>query len=215
MTDKVKKEEKRGRCFIFGALEAGYYPESPAKGDYIIAADRGYANAAALGLRPDMVVGDFDSLGSPPEHDNIVRLQVRKDDTDMEHAAVAALDMGFTDFVIYGAVGGKLDHTMGNIAVAQMIADRGGRAVFYGDDSSFTVVRNSSFAFAPRVGGRVSVISLSDVSRGVSVRGLSYEADGVDLPRASTLGVSNEFVGKSAEISAVDGTLLIIWDSVN
>ena len=201
------------RCFIFGALPVNFCPELPREGDLIIAADKGYDRAVGLGLTPDIVVGDFDSLGEAPDHPNVVMLNVRKDDTDIEHAVKIALDMGHTDFVIYGAVGGKLDHTLGNIAVAEMIANRRGRAIFCGDDSSFTVIKDSSFGFERRDGGRISVLSLSDISRGVTVRGLSYEAEAIDLSRASTLGVSNAFAGREAEISVTDGILLIIWDS--
>ena len=201
------------RCFIFGALDVSVMPEPLCDGDYVIAADKGYDIALSFGIKPDMVVGDFDSLGRVPVHENIIRLNVRKDDTDIEHAVRTAMDMGYSDFVIYGAVGGKLDHTLGNIAIAEMIADRGGSSDFYGGDCAFTVIRDSELYLAPRDGGRVSVLSLSDVSRGVTVRGLSYEADGIDLPRAATLGVSNAFIGKEAYISVVQGTLLIVHDN--
>ena len=200
------------RCFIFGALDVSAMAEPPSDGDYVIAADRGYDIALSLGIKPDTVVGDFDSLGRVPEHENTVRLNVRKDDTDVEHAVRAAMDMGYSDFVIYGAVGGKLDHTLGNIAIAELIADRGGRSVFYGDDCAFTVIRDSELCLAPRDSGRLSVFSLSDVSRGVTVRGLSYEAQGIDLPRAATLGVSNAFVGKEARIAVEHGALLIVYE---
>lgn len=203
----------KGRCFIFGALDTRCLYEKPGEGDRIIAADRGYDVAVSLGIAPDLVVGDFDSRGEAPKGVDVVRLNVRKDDTDTEHAVNLALEQGYRDFVIYGAAGGQLDHTLGNIAVAERIADRGGSAVFYGDESSFTVIRNSSFMLPESVGGRVSVFSLSEISRGVSITGLSYEVDNIDLPRATTLGVSNAFVGKDAEISVTDGTLLIVWES--
>ena len=202
-----------GRCFIFGALDFSYMPYVPADGDCVIAADRGYDAAVAHGIEVDAVVGDFDSRGEAPDHPNVIGLNVRKDDTDVEHSMNVALGMGYRDFVVYGAVGGKLDHTVGNIAVAELAANSGGRAVFVGDDSSFTVIKDSSYSFDERESGRISVFSLSEVSRSVSVRGLSYGLDGAELKRAATLGVSNEFIGEPAEICVGDGTLLIIWDS--
>ena len=201
------------RCFIFGALPVGKLFEKPCEGDLVIAADKGYATVRQLGLCPDLVVGDFDSLGEVPNTDNLIWLNVRKDDTDLEHAVRLALGKGCDDFVIYGAVGGKLDHTLGSIAVAEQIALAGGRSLFYGDDSSFTVIRNGAITLPARDSGRISVISLSEVSRGVSISGLSYEAEGIDLPRAVTRGISNAFIGKPSRISVTDGTLLIVFDT--
>ena len=201
------------RCFIFGALPVGKLFEKPCEGDLVIAADKGYATVRQLGLCPNLVVGDFDSLGMIPEADNLVQLNVRKDDTDLEHAVRLALEKGCDDFIIYGAVGGKLDHTLGNIAVAEMIALSGGKSLFYGDDSSFTVIRNSAITLPARDSGRISVISLSEVSRGVSISRLSYEAEGIALPRAVTRGISNAFIGKPLRISVIDGTLLIVFDT--
>ena len=201
------------RCFIFGALPVDTLPEMPQEGDLVIAADRGYDVALSHGIAPDLVVGDFDSLGAVPQHDHVIRLNVRKDDTDLEHAVNIAAEKGCTDYVVYGAVGGALDHTLGNIAVAEMIAKRGGRAVFYGDESSFTVIRNGSVRLPVRDSGRASVFSLSELSRGVTIQGLSYEVENFDLPRATTRGVGNLFIGAPAEVSVTDGTLLIVWEN--
>lgn len=202
-----------GRCFIFGALTVRALTERPREGDYLIAADRGYAVALSLGITPDLVVGDFDSLGETPQAENVVRLNVRKDDTDLEHAVRLALEKGYRELIVYGAVGGALDHTLGNIAVAEIAANAGARAVFIGDDCAFTVIRDASFLLPLRERGRVSVLSMSEVSRGVTIRGLSYETHEIDLPHAATLGVSNAFIGQQASISVRDGALLIVWET--
>lgn len=201
------------RCIIFGALPVGKPILQPYADDLIIAADNGYAVASSLGITPDITVGDFDSLGSVPDADNLILLDTHKNDTDLEHAVNLALKEGCDDFIVYGAVGGRLDHTLGNIAVAEQIALAGGRSLFVGDDSSFTVIRNASFTAPLKSDGRISVFSLSEVSRGVNISGLMYEVADFELPRAVTRGVSNEFVGKPARISVDDGTLLIVYDT--
>ena len=201
------------RCFIFGALPVSYMPEKPESGDLIIAADRGYDVALSLGLTPDLTVGDFDSRGKAPDSGNIVLLNKRKDDTDVGHAVELGFEKGYTDFVVYGAVGGLLDHTFANVAIAHDIAERGGRPLFIGDEYSFTVIHNDSAMFSPRESGRISVFALSDTAKGVEISGLSYGAKGLDLPRTSHMGVSNEFIGKPAEISVADGALLIVYQS--
>lgn len=202
------------RCFIFGALPVEKLNVAPCEDDLVIAADNGYAVTKALGIKPDIVVGDFDSLGTIPTHKNLIRLNVRKDDTDMEHAVNVALEKGCDDFIICGAVGGKLDHTLANIALAEHIALSGGRALFIGDDSTFTVIRDSSLNLPARKTGRISVFSLCEISRGVTIRGLDYEAEEIALKRSVTRGVSNAFIGKPSEISVTDGTLLIVYDTL-
>ena len=201
------------RCFIFGALPVDFMPEKPGEGDLIIAADKGYDVALSLGIAPDITVGDFDSRGSAPETENLVKLNVRKDDTDVGHAVGLGFERGFSDFVIYGAVGGLLDHSLANIAIAHDIVRRGGNALYIGDEYSFTVISGSRYRFAPRNGGRISVFALGGDARGVNIRGLDYEAVDLDLPCAAHIGVSNAFIGSSAEISVRSGHLLIIWQS--
>lgn len=201
-----------GRCFIFGALQVQHMPERPGEGDLVIAADKGYDVLLRLGIRPDITVGDFDSRGQAPDTDNLVRLNMRKDDTDVGHAVEIGFERGCTDFVIYGGVGGALDHTMANIVIAHSISRRGGRVICYGDDYTFTVV-TSSLTLPPRDSGRISVFALSEVVRGLCISGLSYEVSGVDLPRTSHLGVSNAFIGRPARISVSQGELLVMYES--
>lgn len=201
------------RCFIFGALPVGFMPETPSTGDLVIAADKGYDTVVSLGMTPDITVGDFDSRGSVPDIENLIKLNVRKDDTDVGHAVQLGFERGYTDFVVYGAVGGLLDHTLANIAIAHDIVSSGGRALFVGDEYSFTVISGGSYTFEPRQEGRISVFALSDIARGVTIRGLDYEAEALDLPRTSHMGVSNEFIGCEAVISVVEGDLLIVWQT--
>ena len=199
------------RCFIFGALPVSDLPIAPGADDLVIAADKGYDRALSLGITPDITVGDFDSRGSAPEAENLVRLQVRKDDTDVGHAVELGFERGYSEFVVYGAVGGLLDHSFANIVIAQDIALRSGRALFIGEEFSFTVLHDGGLRFEPVESGRVSVFALGDTARGVSIKGLSYEVDDIDLPRTSHLGVSNAFIGQEARISARRGDLLVLF----
>lgn len=201
------------RCFIFGALPVGYMPEKPKAGDLVIAADKGYDTATELGMTPDITVGDFDSRGSAPDAENLVTLEVRKDDTDVGHAVELGFEKGYNDFVVYGAVGGLLDHTLANIVIAHDIAHRGGKALFIGDEFCFTVIKDSAYPLPKRDEGRISVFALSDTARRVDIIGLSYEAESIDLPRTSHMGVSNAFVGKPSRVSVGDGALLIVYQS--
>lgn len=201
------------KCFIFGALDVIKTPVLPKKGDLVLAADKGYLTLKRLDIEPDLTVGDFDSLGNAPKEENVIRLEIRKDDTDTAHCVEVAREYGFCEFVIYGAAGGKIDHTFANIQLASNMANRGERAVFIGEKESFCVIKNGSLRFDKGVKGRISVFSLCDESHGVTEKGLSYSLENATLNRLTALGVSNEFTGEESEISVKDGELLVVWDA--
>ena len=201
------------RCFIFGALKVSRLPIKPASGDFIIAADQGYDNMLSLGLVPDLVVGDFDSLGKIPDRENVITLPVRKDMTDVGYAVEKGFEHGCREFILYGAVGGVLDHTFANVAIAHDIARRGARALLIGEEYSFTVLHDSSITFHARQSGRISVFALDGMAEGVTIRGLSYEVEDFDVACTDHIGVSNAFIGKEAEISVRKGDLLVVWQT--
>lgn len=198
------------RCIIFGALPVSALPVKPAPGDLVIAADQGYDRALALGIVPDLAVGDFDSRGEAPDFENRIVLPVRKDDTDVGYAVKLGFERGFCDFVVYGAVGGLLDHTLANVAIAHDIAVRGGNSLFIGEEYTFTVLHNRSVEFPARSGGRISVFALGGTARGVEIKGLSYEVEDFTLPCTAHVGVSNEFIGKPASVGVKEGDLLVV-----
>ena len=208
-------EKKKSRCFIFGALDVIRFPIQPHDSDMIIAADKGYEKALSLGLKPDLTVGDFDSLGETPDAEDVIALPVRKDMTDVGYAVEQGFERGYTEFVIYGAVGGMLDHTFANVAIAHDIALRGGRAMWIGDEFCLTVLHNDKIEFDARHDGRVSVFALGGTARGVTTRGLDYEVEDQTIACSSHIGVSNAFVGQQAAISVADGDLLIVWQTEN
>ena len=201
------------RCFIFGALEVSRLPIKPESGDFIIAADKGYDTALSLGLDPDLAVGDFDSLNRIPDAENVVTLPVRKDMTDVGYAVEKGFERGCAEFIIYGAVGGALDHTFANVAIAHDIARRGAKALMIGEEYSFTVLHGSSFTFEARESGRISVFALGGTAQGVTIRGLDYEVEDRTIESTSHFGVSNAFVGKEATISVREGELLVVWQT--
>lgn len=224
--DSHEESEDMKKCFIFGALPVKKMNTGPEEADLIIAADRGYENALRLGVKPDITVGDFDSLGHIPDAENIIKLPIRKDETDIGYAVKLGFERGYTQFEVYGAVGGLLDHTFANIAIALDIAERGGRAWFYGNDISFTVIRNSTLELPAKGSGRVSIFALgsrcddsdnseTSTARGVTIKGLSYEAEDIEIKCSDHIGVSNEFIGKPASISVKDGALLIMVQNKN
>ena len=112
-------------CIIVGAGEYGGEKIARRDGDMLIAADAGYLLCQRLGLAPDQVVGDFDSMGFVPERPGVTRLPVEKDDTDTLRALRIGASMGYRRFEIHAGTGGRVDHTIANIQCLIWLAERG------------------------------------------------------------------------------------------
>lgn len=203
---------KMNICYIFGALDTAIADFKPQESDLIIAADGGYSTLKKLNIKPDLVVGDFDSLGETPENENIIKYPIKKDDTDTLLAVKTGLEKGYKTFVIYGAIGGRLDHTVATIQTATFVAENGGIAYIYDGTHTVTAIKNTSIKFKNTAKGYVSVFALSGISKGVSISGLLYELNDVEITPSFPLGVSNEFICKESEISVKNGVLTIIFE---
>lgn len=199
------------KCFIFGALSVEELFIKPTNDDFIIAADNGFAVLEKLNVTPDLVVGDFDSLGFQPEMENKVILPTKKDDTDMAVALELALDRGYRDIFVYGAADGKTDHTFANIALAAGLSRRGINCVFLGDNTNFTAVTNGKIKFDGAT-GRVSVFCFGNTALGVTLKGLEYNLNNAALEPFIPLGVSNCFNNGESEIWVKNGTLIVMWE---
>ena len=200
-------------CVIFcaGELDA---PVTIPVGAMVIAADGGLQHTEALGIRPDVILGDFDSLGYTPEGAEV--FPVEKDDSDAMLAARKGLAEGCDEFVFYGALAGKrLDHTVANFQTLQFLADHGAVGYLLGRETAVTVVKNGQLLFSEEASGVISAFCMGGDARGVTLRGLKYElTDGV-LTAGHPLGLSNAFVGKTATIAVKNGSLLVLWDRDN
>lgn len=199
------------KCYIVGAGENFGLDFKAEDGDMIIAADAGYKYLMEAGIAPDMVVGDFDTLKYVPDHPDIVKLPIEKDVTDTWQAVSIGLDKGYRDFRLYACMGGRIEHTIANIQLLSHIANEGGRGYLYDEKNVVTAIKDSDIAFEDSGQGIVSVFSLTDESRGVSIEGLKYELKDSVLTNRFPLGVSNEFIGKPAYIKVEEGILLIVY----
>ena len=198
-------------CHCFGAGEYFGSPAETEKADMVIVADGGLKVTEKYGISPDFVIGDFDSLGAVPENENTTVLPVEKDTTDMFEAIKKGAEEGCTVFHIYGGTGGRLDHTLANIQHLKYFAEKGLRLYLHGDGYIVTAVKDGEIALKGSKGGYVSVFSLSDISEGVSLKGLKYELSDYRLDNSFPLGVSNEFTGEEAHISVKNGTLAVYF----
>lgn len=195
------------------------------EGDYCIACDAGFQYAQNMGILPDLIVGDFDSISelspdiansiSEIEADDpgrVLRLEVRKDDTDTLKAVKIALSKGYKKIFLYGALGGaRIGHTIANIQTLLFIKHNGGRGYIMDADKMLLIAENETIRFHKGNKGFISIFSLCEESKGVTLKGLMYTMENGVIRNDFPVGVSNEFIiDEEAEITVEEGTLLVI-----
>ena len=197
-------------CYLVGA---GDFSESIElyDDDLLIAVDGGYDSLRAAGYTPDVLIGDLDSVRSEiPKSVRVLKYPKEKDETDMFLAYRVGVRCDYTDFVILGGTGGRLDHTYANLSLL-LYAKEHGHNVTMIDDKAMTIcIKNESVRLAGKPGDYLSVFAVSGNAHGVSIKGAKYEIEDETLTPAFPLGVSNEFTDTEAHISVKDGALIII-----
>ena len=126
-------------CYVVGAGDCTSLDFEKKSGDLIIAADGGYKYLVSARIKPDILIGDFDSLGDIPENENIIRLNPVKDITDMDAAVKIGLDKGYSEFVIYGALGGRFDHSLANIQLIARLSQQEKKAELRNGETVITL----------------------------------------------------------------------------
>ena len=183
-------------------------------GDFVVACDAGYRNAERLGLRPDLIVGDFDSAPQPKtEHETIVLPHV-KDDTDTEYAAKLVSEKGFDEVLLLGALGGKrVEHTLANLCTGLGLEQRGIRAALQDERSRITfVLPGESRRYPKEEFFYFSAFPMEGRAEGVYEKGSFYELEDAVLTAGYPLGVSNEYAEGSdcITISTRQGALVVV-----
>ncbi len=200
---------------IYGSGEYGEAAPETVPGAFLIAADGGLDRLRARGLTPDLIVGDFDSYGGDfPEGVEIIRHPVMKDQTDMELAVREALRRGAEKLVMYGGLGGRLDHSFANIQLLAMLARRDVQCFLVGKNETVTALCRKKARFSPDFHGTVSVFAYGGTAV-VTETGLLYRLDRAALTDEKPLGVSNEFTGGRAELVIHSGTAIAMWSAEN
>ena len=204
--------EKQQICAIFaGGPEAGEPCMPVPDGAYILCADSGLHLAERLGCKPDLVLGDFDSLGAVPTALPHMTVPVEKDDTDTMAAAKLGIEKGYTEFLIYGGLGARLDHTMANIQTLAWILRHGGEGWLLDRETSVTVIGEGRFVIPESFEGTVSLFSLDTELRDVSIRGMKYNLENAAVRNDFPLGCSNETLpGIQGEIEIGAGMALVV-----
>ena len=200
-------------CIIFCAAEFDGLIAPIPEDALVIAADGGLRHTEGLGLVPDVILGDFDSLGYVPGDAQVY--PVEKDDTDAMLAVRVGLERGCDRFLLYGAMDGpRLDHTVANFQTLAYLSTHGARGWLIGRDYIATVLRGDTVEFSEEATGIFSLFCLGAGAE-VSIEGLKYGLDRGKLTPDFPLGVSNHFLGQPARITVHSGLVLALWDREN
>lgn len=207
-----------GKCIVIGAGDLTLGTMEIHEEDFVIAADGGLGYCGLLGVEPDLILGDFDSV-SPDEAkaveelernipDRILRLPREKDDTDMLAALKEGLRRGYRDFRIYGGTGGRFDHTLANIQCLLYLKKHDAVGYLVDGTGMMLVLVDETVEFQKGLEGYLSLFSLSEESVGVTIRGMKYPLDRAVIHNDFPVGISNEFTGEQALISVEKGQLV-------
>ncbi|MPM27735.1 Thiamine pyrophosphokinase [bioreactor metagenome] len=180
---------------------------------YIICADAGYAHAARCGIVPALILGDFDSYDGNAETlcGAVETFPVEKDDTDTMLAVKEGLAAGCRDFRIYGALGGRLDHTMANIVALRYLLDHGASGWLISSDNCVTMIENDTIVVKKDpCFPNASIFCYGPPAKGVTIRGCQYPLTDYTLDEHFPLGVSNHVMENEGSFTVKEGTLLVI-----
>ncbi len=185
------------------------------KESFIICCDGGLKYCGLLGIKPDIIAGDFDSaedclLSSYKKAGvEILKVPAKKDFTDGELGVNIAIERGFKSIVLLGATGKRLDHTLGNIHLLAFAAEKGAFAKIV-DEHNVVMLCSSRLCLELPKGTTVSLIPFTGDACGVCIRGAYYPLNKALLKVGATLGISNVTVEDNIEISVEKGILAVI-----
>ena len=201
------------RCVIVGGARITNYQtlwEYLNPDDFNIFCDSGLRHQEWLGIEPHLIVGDFDSHDNPHLDVETLVLPREKDDTDTVFAVKEAVKRGFDDFLLLGAAGGRLDHTLGNVYILLMLHRQGKRALLVDNYSEMEIVSkdpvfvDDSFPF-------FSLLNISGTAEGITVEGAKYPLRDGSIQCTWQYGISNEVLpGHQARVTVEKGELLLV-----
>lgn len=202
-------------CHIFAGGELGSNVTKEyfrTRDGFVICADSGYEHAKKLGLRPDVIVGDFDSYkGKLPTDAEIIRTVPEKDDTDTLMAVKIAIERGYKAIWLYGALGGaRFDHAVANIQTMLYAREHGAEMTIYGRDILRLQTGDDGPQLYPRTSGYFSVFAITEKVKIRYLCGVKYPLEKYEMLRSFPIGVSNEITEDMALLSIDEGIALIV-----
>lgn len=208
-------------CIIFGAGDLYIKDIAVPSDTMVIAADGGIYHTKKLGIRPDVILGDFDSSDIKEHTKDAIVFPAEKDYTDMFLAIEHGYNAGIRTFHIYGALGGKrIDHTIANLQILEHFAKLNCEIFLYGENQIITAIsaindKGATVQFDSSLSGYISLFAVGSKVTGLTINGLKYTLYDYTLTTDFPICISNEFCGFESTIKFSSGTLLIVIQSQN
>ena len=185
------------------------------RGDYLVCADGGARHLARLGILPDVVIGDLDSIGDAElrrlESEGVAfhRHPPRKDDTDTALAVELAIEQGASEITFLGTTGSRLDHTLSATFLLKRVLDAGIRGKVVDAANTIYLIADT-ITLGGKPGDILSILPVAGEASGVWLEGLEYPLEDATIPFGSSIGISNRFTGTVASVRIREGLLLVI-----
>ena len=205
--------KRESRCVIIGAAPVKNYKKIRSflrDDDFVIVCDGGLNHIRKLKVRPDLIIGDFDSHKNPRSKIETIVLPHEKDDTDSFFALKTALSRGYKDFLFIGMLGARLDHGLGNLYMLLKCRNEGAKALMLDDYSELELVGQEEKSISDRY-AFFSLLNISGTACGITIKDALYPLENAEITQEYQYGVSNEVPsGKTARVTVNKGNLLLV-----
>src|SRR3712207_3488272 len=182
----------------------------------VIGVDGGSNYLRKLGIGPDYVVGDLDSIDSDTlsffenKKTEFKKYPSKKNETDTELAIWLAQESGASHIDLYGALGARVDHEIANIYLLYYILEKGMIPRIVGEGMEINIVKDGFIDLCGKADDLVSIIPLMGDAKGVTLEGLEYKLDNYNMKFSVPRGISNVMLKDSCRVSIKDGVLLVV-----
>ncbi|MBR1443202.1 MAG: thiamine diphosphokinase [Firmicutes bacterium] len=202
-----------------GEIKDGNIIKKYCENSFVICCDGGMGYALKENIRPDVILGDMDSVRKDEleyyekKGFEMKKYPREKDYTDMELGIDEALKTDAGEVILLGAAGSRLDHTIMNIQLLKKIAEKGKKAKLINDNNIISLI-DSKIEISGKKGDIVSLIPFTEKVCGICTRGLEYSLNAYIMTMGHSIGISNVMKEEKAEITIKQGLLLVIqaWD---
>ena len=201
------------RCVLIGAAPIKNYKKIRSflrPDDFVIACDGGLNHIKKLRVKPNLIVGDFDSHKNPHSPIETIALPREKDDTDSVFALKTAIARRFKDFLFVGMIGARLDHGLGNLYMLVKCHEEDLTALILDDYSEMQIVGKNEAQITDEY-AYFSLLNITGRASGITIRGAKYPLENAEIKQDYQYGISNEVIkGKTAKVSVQEGCLLLV-----
>lgn len=192
-----------------------FYKRIFAKADFVVGVDGGATHLRKLGVKPNLLLGDFDSI-DPKDLEFFRRQEVeilefppQKDMTDTELAMETLINKGYKTIYFIGGLGSRFDHSISNVFTLKKLLEKNIEGIIVNETNQIRMIQDK-ISLTKEEGWKVTLLALSEEVEGVTTQGLRYPLHNATLRIGSSLGVSNEFAADRAEVIVKKGVLLVL-----